>query len=100
MSRLVLVRVGDVNGMWSTSKSSGMWSSPETHEQVVRNMFMEGYTTYVIFVGTGDKLVAASKVTSVRERSDNDVIPISNEIGELQTVFTFDINATADLTYS
>lgn len=98
MSRLVLVRVGDINGLWSTCKSSGKWSSPEIHEQVVRNMFIEGYTTYVIFVSTGDKLIAASKVTSVRERNENDAIPKSNELGELQTIFTFDTNAIADLT--
>ena len=98
MSRLVLVRIGDPNGLWTICKPNGKWSSPELHEQVVRNMFVEGYEVYIIFVGTGDKLVAVSKVLNVRERNNNDVvIPTENEIGELKTILTFDTTLMVDI---
>jgi len=78
---------------------AGLWASPEFHEQAVRNMFVEGYTVYALFVGTGDKLLMTAKITNVRERSDNDdtLIPGRNEIGLLKTIIVFDPNETADL---
>jgi len=99
MSRLVLVRVGDPNGMWSVSKIGGLWASPECHEQVVRNMFVEGYTVYALFVGTGDKLLMSAKITNVRERCDNDdtLVPERNEVGLLKTIMVFNPNETLDL---
>ena len=99
MSRLVLIRVGDPNGIWSVSKMAGLWASPECHEQVVRNMFVEGYSVYGLFVGTGDKLLMTAKITNVRERFNNDdtLIPAQNEIGVLNTIIVFDPNETADL---
>lgn len=102
MSRLVLIRVGDPSSIWSVSKIGGVWSSPEQHEQVVRNMFVEGYTVYGLFVGTGDKLLLCAKITGVRERSDTDdtLILASNEIGPLKTVIVFDPNEIADLRYT
>jgi len=99
MSRLVLIRVGDPNGLWATCKTAGQWASPECHEQVVRNMFMEGYTVYGLFVGTGDKLLMCAKITNVRERN-NDTIPETNEIGSLKTILTFDPSETVDLRYT
>lgn len=102
MSRLVLIRVGDPTGIWSVSKMAGLWASPELHEQVVRNMFVEGYTVYGLFVGSGDKLLMAAQITSVRERSDTDdtLIPGSNEIGPLKTVIVFNPNETVDLRHT
>ena len=101
MSRLVLIRVGDQNGLWSITKNSGIWASPECHEQVVRNMFVEGYTVYGLFVGTGDKLLMSAKITSVRERNNNDnIIPETNEIGSLKTIIIFDPSETVDLRYT
>jgi hypothetical protein len=102
MSRLVLIRVGDPNGIWSVSKIAGVWASPECHEQVVRNMFVEGYTVYGLFVGTGDKLLMCAKITSVRERfnTDDTLIPETNEIGPLKTILTFDPSETVDLRYT
>lgn len=99
MSRLVLIRVGDPNSMWSVSKMSGLWASPECHEQVVRNMFVEGYTVYALFVGTGDKLLMSAKITNVRERSDDDdtLIPETSEVGLLKTIIVFNPNETLDL---
>jgi hypothetical protein len=99
MSRLVLIRIGDPNALWSISKNAGLWASPECHEQVVRNMFMEGYTVYGLFVGTGDKLLLSAKITNVREHFDNDdsLIPNTNEIGNLKTVIVFDPSEIADL---
>jgi hypothetical protein len=102
MSRLVLIRVGDPNGLWSITKNSGIWASPECHEQVVRNMFMEGYTVYALFVGTGDKLLTCAKITTVRERfiGDDILIPEISEIGSLKTIIMFDPNESVDLRYS
>jgi hypothetical protein len=102
MSRLVLIRIGDPNGIWSISKNAGLWASPECHEQVVRNMFMEGYTVYGLFVGTGDKLLLSAKITNVREHYDNDysLIPNTNEIGRLKTVIVFDPSEIVDLRHT
>jgi len=102
MSRLVLIRIGDPNGLWSISKNAGIWASPECHEQAVRNMFIEGYTVYGLFVGTGDKLLLTAKITNVRERFNNDdsLIPNTNEIGSLKTVIVFDTNEIVDLRHS
>ena len=100
MNRLVLVRVGDPNGLWSNCR--GKWSSSEDHEQVIRNMFMEGYTVYALFVGTGDKPLLASKITNVREREleDAELLPPSNDHGPLRTVITFDTHSQVDLRYT
>jgi hypothetical protein len=97
MNRLVLVRVGDPDGLWSRCR--GKWASSESHEQVIRNMFMEGYTVYAIFVGTGDKPLLASRITNVRERGieDEDLLPPSNDHGLLRTVVTFDVNSSVEL---
>ena len=102
MSRLVLIRVGDPAGIWAVSKMAGLWASPECHEQSVRNMFVEGYTVYGLFVGTGDKLLLCAKITNVRERSNTDdtLIPESNEIGNLKTVIVFDPSEISDLRYT
>jgi|Laugrespbdmm15sd_2_1035082.scaffolds.fasta_scaffold15216_4 hypothetical protein len=98
MGRLVLVRVGDPDGLWNVCKMGGMWASPECHEQVVRNMFVEGYTVYALFVGTGDKLLMAAKITNVRELSNEDtLIPNTTEIGPLKTAIIFDPSEVADL---
>jgi hypothetical protein len=98
MSRLVLVRVGDPKGSWSSCKDFGMWASPENHEQVVRNLFMEGFSVYVVFVGTGDIPLLGTRITNVRERINNDtLIKDTNEIGLLKTIITFDINEGVDL---
>ena len=98
MSRLVLVRVGDPESSWSVCKEFGIWASPENHEQVVRNLFMEGYLVYVLFVGTGDQPLILTNVTNVRERTRNDtLIPERDEIGLLKTIITFDINNYIDL---
>jgi hypothetical protein len=80
---------------------AGLWASPESHEQVVRNMFMEGYAVYGLFVGTGDKLLMCAKITNVRERYDTDtLIPASNEIGSLNTIIVFDPSEIVDLRYT
>ena len=101
MSRLVLIRIGDPNGLWSISKNAGIWASPECHEQVVRNIFMEGYTVYGLFVGTGDKLLLTAKITNVREHFDDDtLIPNTNELGPLKTVIVFDPSEIVDLRHT
>ena len=102
MSRLVLVRVGNPGGLWSITNSTGIWSSPECHEQVIRNMFTEGYRVYALFAGTGDKPLMAARITGVRLRSANDslILPEENELGKLSTVITFDRASAVDLTQS
>lgn len=101
MSRLVLIRVGDPNEIWSVSKMAGLWASPEFHEQVVRNMFVEGYTVYGLFVGTGDKLLLTAQIRNVRERIDNDtLIPSANDIGPLKTIVVFNPTEGVDLRYT
>jgi hypothetical protein len=83
---------------WSVCKEFGIWASPENHEQVVRNFFMEGYSIYVLFVGTGDQPLMVTRVTDVRERRRNDtLIPERDEIGILKTIISFDINNSIDL---
>jgi uncharacterized protein YqgV (UPF0045/DUF77 family) len=98
MSRLVLVRVGDPNGLWSTLRDLGKWSSPECHQQAVRNSFVEGYNVYCLFVGTGDIPIMAAKVKNVREKINSDIdMPLRNEIGELKTIIEFDLDTCIDL---
>jgi len=98
MSRLVLIRVGDPGSSWSACKEFGIWASPENHEQVVRNLFMEGYSVYVLFVGTGDQPLMVSQVTNVRERTrDDTLIQERDEIGLLKTIINFDIEKTIDM---
>jgi hypothetical protein len=98
MSRLVLVRVGEPESSWSICKEFGIWASPENHEQVVRNLFMEGYSVYILFAGTGDQPLIVTHVTNVRERRrDDTLIQDRNEIGVLKTIITFDINNCVDL---
>uniref|UniRef100_A0A6C0DIT7 Uncharacterized protein n=1 Tax=viral metagenome TaxID=1070528 RepID=A0A6C0DIT7_9ZZZZ len=99
MSRLVMIRVGNPDGLWAACKSGGKWSSPECHEQAVRNMLTEGYSVYAIFLGTGDKLLMAANIKTVRERlsEDDTIIPDSNDLGLLRTVITFDPDLSVDL---
>jgi hypothetical protein len=98
MSRLVLIRVGDPVSSWSVCKEFGIWASPENHEQVVRNLFMEGYSVYVLFVGTGDIPLLGTRVINVRERTNNDsLIQERDEIGLLKTIITFDLINYVDL---
>jgi len=90
MSRLVLIRVGDPNGAWAISNIQGKWSSPENHSQVVRNVFVEGYSVIAVFVGTGDVPLIACKITDVKPRqNDEAIIPMRNELGELKTILKF-----------
>ena len=102
MNRLVIIRVGNPDGLWSICNSIGKWSSPECHEQVVRNMVVEGYTVYALFVGTGDKLLMAAKVTGVRQRVEQDItiIPEKNDLGDLTTIIEFDSSSSVDLRQS
>jgi hypothetical protein len=98
MSRLVLIRVGDPGSSWSVCKEFGIWASPENHEQVVRNLFMEGYSVYVLFVGTGDIPLLGTRVINVRERTrDDTLIQERDEIGLLKTIISFDIEKTIDM---
>jgi hypothetical protein len=52
-----------------------------------------------MFVGTGDKPLLASRITNVRERGieEEDLIPPSNDHGELRTIVTFDVNSSVEL---
>jgi len=93
MDRLVIIRVGDPNSLWQRSNPLGLWSSPESHRQEVRNLFVEGYNVIALFVGRGDELICATRITGVRERNENDaVFPQSTDLGELKTVLQFDPN--------
>lgn len=93
MNRLVIIRVGDPTGLWQTSMPLGRWSSPESHRQDVRNLFVEGYTVIAVFVGRGDEPLCAAKITGVRERTIDDAIfPITTDLGDLRTFLQFDPN--------
>lgn len=90
MSRLVVVRVGNPEGLWATAIKSGIWSSPECHTQVVRDAYVEGYKVVLLFLGTGDMPLLVATVSNVRERRQNEqVIPLTNELGELKTIIEF-----------
>jgi len=93
MNRLVIIRVGD-SALWQTSMPLGRWSSPESHAQVVRNFVVEGYNVIALFLGRGDIPIAATRITSVRERTIEDsMFPVSTDLGELRTFLYFDPNA-------
>jgi hypothetical protein len=90
MNRLVIIRVGE-SPLWQISMPLGRWSSPESHAQTVRSLFVEGYTVIALFVGRGDLPIAAARITGVRERTINDaVFPNSTDLGDLQTFIEFD----------
>ena len=89
MNCLVVVRVGEPS-LWLTLKSTGRWSSPENHSQVVRNLIVEGYTVIALFVGRGDIPLAAVKVTNVRQRLIEDsIFPPQSDLGPLRTFMEF-----------
>jgi len=91
MNRLVIIRVGEPT-LWRTSMPLGRWSSPESHAQTVRSLFVEGYNVIGLFVERGDIPLAAVKITSVRERTIEDAIfPIHGDLGDFRTFLEFDI---------
>jgi len=94
MSRLVLIRVGNPNGIWHMASAAGRWSSPETHIQAVRNAMVEGYTVYGLFVGTGDIPIMTCKINGIRERINDDdhLFPKKSDLGEFKTVLLFEAN--------
>jgi hypothetical protein len=92
MNRLVIIRVGDPN-LWQTSITLGRWSTPESHAQIVRDFFIEGYTVFALFVGRGDVPLGAARITGVRERIlEDSEFPLTNDLGDLLTFMEFDPN--------
>ena len=90
MYRLVVIRVGKPT-LWQTLHVTGRWSSPENHSQAVRNLVVEGYSVIALFLGRGDIPLAASKITSVRERLiEDEPFPHTTDIGPLRTFIEFD----------
>jgi hypothetical protein len=90
MNRLVIIRVGE-QYLWQTSKPLGLWSSPESHAQHVRHLFVEGYNVIALFVGRGDIPLAATRITGVRERIlEDSFFPQSIDLGGLWTFLQFD----------
>ena len=101
MNRLVIIRVGDPAGPWATCKATGKWSSTETHSQAVRHAYVEGYSVIALFVGTGDIPLMATNVTNVRKRNTSDTLPVSCDLGPLETVIEFSTRYQVNLeTYS
>lgn len=97
MNRLVIIRVGETS-LWQTLHSTGRWSSPENHAQVVRDLIVEGYTVIALFVGRGDIPLSACKLTNVRERLIEDsMFPEGSDIGNLRTFLEFDPNSLMNL---
>jgi hypothetical protein len=99
MSRLVVIRVGDPCAWYSASRI-GRWSSPESHTQVVRNVLVEGYTVYGLFLGTGDIPIMACKIDGIRGRINDDdyLFPDRTELGELKTFLLFQANYNLEYT--
>ena len=90
MSRLVVVRVGNPDNLWVSSISAGKWSSPESHLQMVRSAFVEGYRVTLLFLASGDIPLVMARLTNVRARYQNEtVLPLANELGNLSTVIEF-----------
>jgi len=90
MNKLVIIRVGEPT-LWQTSVSLGRWSSPESHAQTVRSLFVEGYNVIALFVERGDLPLAAVKITGVRERTIEDAaFPIHCDLGDFRTFLEFD----------
>ena len=91
MSRLVVIRVGDQTDLWLISKMLGLWSSPESHPQVARDLLVEGFRVIALFVGRGDIPIAAARLTGLRARLPEDsIFPVRTELGELRTFLQFD----------
>lgn len=90
MNKLVIIRVGEPT-LWQRSVPLGRWSSPESHTQTVRSLFVEGYNVIALFVERGDLPLAAVKITGVRERTIEDAaFPIYGDLGDFRTFLEFD----------
>lgn len=98
MSRLVVIRVGDPVAEWLSCGTLGKWSSPECHKQEVRDMFVQGYTVYGLFVSNGDYPLMVAKITNVLQRTDDEMdLPPGNDIGDFKTILMFDYQSRIDL---
>ena len=88
--KLVIIRIGNQT-LWQTLNPFGLWSSPESHIQEARNVFVEGHDVILLFVARGDVPIGAAKMTGVRERIlEDSIFPISTDLGQLRTFLQFD----------
>jgi hypothetical protein len=88
--KLVIIRVGNQT-LWQTLNPFGLWSSPESHVQEARNVFVEGHEVILLFVARGDIAIGAAKMTGVRQRIlEDSIFPTSTDLGQLRTFLQFD----------
>lgn len=96
MTKLVVIRVGNQHGTWPVVKSKGMYSTPESQDQCVRNLFMQGHAVTVLFVGLNDVPLKLASVLNVRSKYlHEDTDPELQTYMDLDPVESFDIE-TAD----
>lgn len=93
MSKLVVIRVGDQHGTWPVAKSKGMYSTPESQAQIVRNLFMQGHSVTVLFVGLNDTPLKLASVINVRSKClHEDADPDLQTYMDLNPAESFDID--------
>ena len=95
MDKLVVIRIGNPSGMLATWYNQKKWSVAENpnliRNQIIRDLYVEGYNVYLLFLESGDIPVYTARVTNVRPRNITDIAhPIANEYGPFQTFIEFD----------
>jgi hypothetical protein len=95
MDKLVVVRIGNASGLLQSWYNQKKWSTAENQNiirnQIIRDLYVEGYNVYILFLESGDIPVYTARVTNVRPRNITDIAyPIANEHGPFQTFIEFD----------
>lgn len=92
MEHLVVVRTSSPANDMPYTFLDGKWASPENSQnQVVRELFVQGYSVLVLFVGMNDIPLYMTRITNVRPKNDQTDILFSptHPLGYLQTFMEF-----------
>jgi len=97
MEHLVVIRTSSPANDIPYTFIDGKWASPETSQnQVVRELFVQGYSILVLFLGVNDLPLYMTRITNVRPRNDQTdlVFSLVHPLGYLQTFMEFSIQPT------
>jgi len=94
MDKVIVVRIGSPAEHLDSWVNQGKWSTPENpnmiDNQIVRDLFVQGYNVYIVFLESGDIPVYTALVTNVRGRNHLDVqYPLGNDHGLFETFIEF-----------